>query len=94
MAENANNQQKKDCDTSLKLYKKANGFAVTLLSTTCEEELLQFIVMFRELWSKLQASYEQESEQRLEYLYLQLLEYKKDSSDSVTVHIHKKRNCG
>lgn len=92
LAGDANNQQKKDYDASLKLYKKANGFAVTLLSTTCEEEPLQLIVMFKtakEMWSKLQASYEQKSEQRLEYLYLQLLEYKKDSSDSVAVHISK-----
>jgi hypothetical protein len=92
LAEDANNQQKKDYDANLKSYKKANGFAVTLLSTTCEEEPLQLIVMFktaREMWSKLQASYEQKSEQRLEYLYLQLLEYKKDSSDSVAVHISK-----
>jgi len=88
----ATNQQKKDHEASCKLFKKANGYAVTLLSTTVEDEPLQLILMFktaREMWSKLQISYEQKSEQRLEHLYLELLEYKKDASDAVATHITK-----
>ena len=54
------------------MFKKANGFAVTLLSTTLEDEPMQLIMMFKtakEMWDKLAASYEQKSEQRLEHLY-------------------------
>ena len=75
-----------------KLYKKANGFAVTLISTSVEDEPLQLILMYktaREMWQKLSASYEQQSEQRLEQLYLQLLEYRKDAADSIATHISK-----
>ena len=43
----------------------------------------------REMWDKLALAYEQKSEQRLEHLYLQLLEYKKDFNDSVAMHISK-----
>jgi hypothetical protein len=92
LLEEATNQQKKEYDASLKIYKKANGFAVTLLSTTVEDEPLQLIVMYktaREMWDKFTASYEQRSEQRLEHLYLQLLEYKKDAHDSIASHISK-----
>ena len=80
LPEDATNQQKKENDASLKIFKKANGFAVTLLNTTVEDEPLQLTVMYktaREMWEKLTASYEQRSEQRLKHLYLQLLEYKK-----------------
>ena len=54
------------------MFKKANGFAVTLLSTTLEDEPMQLIMMFKtakEMRDKLAASYEQKSEQRLEHLY-------------------------
>ncbi len=88
----ATNQQKKDQEARLKLYRKGNGFAVTLLSTTVEDEPMQLIVMFKtakEMWEKLQATFEQRSEQRLEHLYMQLLEYKKDSVDSVATHVSK-----
>ena len=88
----ANNQQQKDYEAGLIRYKKANGFAITLLTTTVESEPLQLILMLktaREMWDKLALAYEQKSEQRLEHLYLQLLEYKKDSNDSVAMHISK-----
>ena len=88
----ATNQQKKDFEASAKLYKKANGFAVTLLSTAVEEEPMQLIMMFKtakDMWNKLAVSYEQKSEQRLEHLYLKLLEYKKDTADSIATHISK-----
>ena len=92
MLADATNQQKKEYEASVKLYKKANGFAVTLLSTSVEDEPMQLIMMFKtakEMWCKLAASYEQKSEQRLEHLYLELLEYKKDVSDSIAMHISK-----
>ena len=92
LPEDATNQQTKEHDASLKILKKANGFAVTLLSTIVEDEPLQLIVMYktaREMWDKLTASYEQRCEQRLEHLYLQLLEYKKDAHDSIASHISK-----
>ena len=92
LPDDATNNQKKEYEASLKLYKKANGFAVTLLSTTVEDEPMQLIMMFKtayEMWCKLAASYEQKSEQRLEHLYLKLLEYKKDVSDSIATHISK-----
>ena len=92
LPDDATNNQKKEYESSLKLYKKANGFAVTLLSTTVEDEPMQLIMMFKtayEMWCKLAASYEQKSEQRLEHLYLKLLEYKKDVSDSIATHISK-----
>ncbi len=88
----ASNQQKKEHEAALKAYKKANGFSVTLISTSVEDEPLQLIMMYktaREMWLKLTASYEQKSEQRLEHLYLQLLEYRKDASDSIATHISK-----
>jgi len=68
LPDDATNQQKKEYEASVKLYKKANGFAVTLLSTTVEDEPMQLIMMFKnayEMWCKLAASYEQKSEQRL-----------------------------
>ena len=89
---NATNQQKKEYEVSAKLYKKANGFAITLLSTSVEDEPLQLIMMFKsakEMWDKLAVSYEQKSEQRLEQLYLELLEYKKDASHSIAMHVSK-----
>ena len=92
MPADATNQQRKEYEASVKLYKKANGFAVTLLSTSVEDEPMQLIMMFKtakEMWCKLAASYEQKSEQRLEHLYLELLEYKKDVSDSIATHISK-----
>ena len=88
----ANNQQQKDYEAGLIRYKKANGFAITLLTTTVESEPLQLILMLktaREMWDKLALAYEQKSEQRLEHLYLHLLEYKKDSNDSIAMHISK-----
>jgi hypothetical protein len=39
----ASNQEQKEYDTVLKRYIKANSYAVTLLSTTIEDELLQLI---------------------------------------------------
>ena len=75
-----------------KRYKKINDFGVTLISTCVEEEPLPLIVMYktaREMWQKLTALYEQQSEQRLEHLYLQLLEYRKNASDSIATHISK-----
>jgi hypothetical protein len=92
LAADATNQQRKEHEAAQKLYKKANGFAVSLVSTTVEEGPLQLILMYktvREMWQKLTASYEQKSEQRLEHLYLQLLEYKKDIADSIATHISK-----
>jgi hypothetical protein len=89
---NASNQEQKEYDTVLKRYKKANGYAVTLLSTTIEDEPLQLILMFktaREMWNKLLTTYEQVSEQRLENLYVQLLEYRKDAADTVATHVSK-----
>jgi hypothetical protein len=47
LPDDATNQQKKDYEASLKSYKKANGYAVTLLSTTVEEKPLQLILMFK-----------------------------------------------
>ena len=88
----ASQQQQKEHETALKKYKKANGFTATLLTTTVEEEPLQLILMFRsakDMWGKLLTAYEQKSEQRLENLYLQLLNYKKDDSDSVATHVSK-----
>ena len=41
------------------------------------------------MWDKLCLSYEQKSEQRLEHLYLELLEYHKVSSDSIATHVSK-----
>jgi hypothetical protein len=73
VAADATNQQKNDYEASVKLFKKANGYVVTLLTTTVEDEPLQLILMFRkarEMWEKLSVSYEQKSEQRLEHLYL------------------------
>jgi hypothetical protein len=49
----ATNQQK-EFEASLKVYKKANGFAVTLL--TMEDEPLQLVIMFKtakDIWDKL-----------------------------------------
>jgi transposase InsO family protein len=92
IAADATNQQKKDYEASVKLFKKANGYAVTLLTTTVEDEPLQLILMFRkarEMWEKLSVSYEQKSEQRLEHLYLQLLEYRKETTDSIATHVSK-----
>ena len=43
----ANNQQQKDYEAGLIRYKKANGFAVTLLTTTVESEPLQLILMLK-----------------------------------------------
>jgi hypothetical protein len=88
----ATNQQKRDFEASLKLYKKANGFALTLLTTTVEDEPIQLIIVFKtvkEMWEKILSAYEQKSEQRLEHLYLQLLEYKKRPADSVAAHVSK-----
>jgi hypothetical protein len=54
-AESAN-QQKKEHETACKLFKRANEYAVTLLSTTVEDEPLQLILMFktaRDIWDKL-----------------------------------------
>lgn len=42
-----------------------------------------------EMWEKLCLSSEQKSEQRLEHLYLELLEYRKQPSDSIATHISK-----
>jgi len=39
------------------------------------------------MWCKLAVSHEQKSEQRLEHLYLKLLEYKKDVSDSIDTYL-------
>jgi gag-polypeptide of LTR copia-type len=92
LAPEATNQQKKDHEASVKLFKRANGYAVTLISTTVDDEPMQLIIMFKkakEMWDKLIASYEQKSEQRLEHLYLDLLEYKKDPCDSIATHISK-----
>jgi hypothetical protein len=92
LADGATNQQRKDHEASVKLFKRANGYAVTLISTTVDDEPMQLIIMFkkaREMWEKLTASYEQKSEQRLEHLYLDLLEYKKDPCDSIATHISK-----
>ena len=92
MAGDATNQQRKEHEASVKAYKKANGYAITLLSTTVEDEPLQLILMLKtakDIWDKLQFSYEQKSEQRLENLYLQLLEYQKEPTDSVATHISK-----
>ena len=47
LADDATNQQKKEFEASVKTYKKANGYAVTLLSTTVEDEPLQLILMLR-----------------------------------------------
>jgi hypothetical protein len=92
LADDATVQQKKKHEKKLKRYKKANGCAVTLLTTTVEEEPLQSILMLksaREMWKKLSLSYEQKSEQRLEHLYLQLLEYKKETNYTIAMHISK-----
>ena len=43
----------------------------------------------KEMWDKLCLSYEQKSEQHLKHLYLELLEYKKDLSDSAAMHVSK-----
>ena len=88
----ANNEQKKVFEANVLKYKKANGFAVTLLTTSVEDEALQLILMCRlakEMWDKLCLSYEQKSEQRLEHLYLELLEYHKVSSNSIATHVSK-----
>lgn len=88
----ANNQQRKEHEALSKQFKKANGFAITLITTTVEDEPLQLIMMLKtakEMWDKLGISYEQKSEQRLEQLYIQLLEYKMAPSDSIATHISK-----
>ena len=64
----------------MKLFKKAYGYTVALLTATIDEPL-QLVLMFRkarEMWAKL---YKQKSEQRLEHLYLNLFKYKKETTD-------------
>lgn len=93
LAADATQQQRKDYEASLKKYKKANGYAITLLTTTVNESeplsLIQMLKSARDMWQKLSLAYEQQSEQRLEHLYLQLLEYKKDPNATVAMHISK-----
>ena len=91
-AGDATNQQNRVYKASVKRFKKANGFTITLITTYVEEELLQLIIMFKtaqEMWDKLQASYEQVSEQRLENLYVQLFKYEKNPVDSIAFHLSK-----
>ena len=76
----------------LRLYKRANAFAITLITTNVEGAVLQLHLMLgnaREMWVKLETSYELKSEQRLEHLYLQLLEYKMETGDSVAKYVSK-----
>lgn len=92
LAEGASAADKKEFDAQRKLVRQANGFAITLLSTTVDDDVLQLILMFKsakEMWTKLVTTFEQKSEQRLEHLYLELLEYKKDPCDSVATHISR-----
>lgn len=92
LAIDANDQEKKEYEVAKKLYKKANGFAINLLTTSMEDEPQQLVLMYRtarEMWTKLLSSYEQKSEQRLEHLYLQLFEYTKDTADTIATHVSK-----
>ena len=64
-AADATNDQMKEFYASQKYYKQAKGLAVTLITTSVEEEPLQLILMLstaRETWSKRQLSYEQRCE--------------------------------
>ena len=73
-------------------YKRGNDFAITLITTNVDDVVIQLFLMLgtaRDMWVKLETSYEQNSEQRLEHLYLQLLEYKMEAGDSVVTHISK-----
>lgn len=79
-------------NASMRKYKRANGYAITLLTTTVDDERLRLIEMHdtaKLMWDKLVGSFERVSEQRLEHLYLELLEYGKDPGDSIASHIAK-----
>ena len=88
----ASAEQNRNYSEKVRLYKRANAFAITLITTNVEEAVLQILLMLstaKEMWVKLETSYEQKSEQRLEHLYLQLLEYKMETGDSVATHVSK-----
>ena len=88
----ASAEQTKSHTEKVRLYKRANGFAITLITTNVDDVLLQLILMLgtaREMRTKLETAYEQKPEQRLEHLYLQLLEYKMEAGDSVATHVSK-----
>ena len=82
----ASAEQKKSHTEKVRLYKRANGFAITLIITNVDDVVLKLIFMLgtaREMWVKLETAYEQTSEPRPEHLYLQLLEYKMEAGNSV-----------
>ena len=88
----ASAEQKKNHAEKLRLYKRANGFAITLITTNVDDVVLQLILMMGtgwEMWVKLETAYEQKLEQRLEHLYLQLLKYKLEAGDSAATHASK-----
>ena len=61
----ATEQQRKVFEASKKNHKKANGYGVSLITITADDELLQLVLMStlaKEMWDKLCLSYEQKSE--------------------------------
>lgn len=54
-------RNKIEYEARLKLYKRTNGYAITLLTTSVEDEPLHLIEMYttaKEMWDKLNTSYE------------------------------------
>jgi hypothetical protein len=73
-------------------YKKANAYATNLLLLSVDPEPLRQIEAVstaRDMWTKLCTSFEKPSDQRLELLYRELLEFQYVPGDTVSSHIAK-----
>ncbi len=76
-------------------WTKSDCHATALLTSSMEKEVRdQFRICktAKDVWDHLKLLYEQKSNQRLDLLYCELFNYKKNISDSVIVHVTKLRS--
>lgn len=88
----ATEAERKAYAAALKAYEEADAIARVIIGSSVRPEPKQHILTCKtgkQMWDALHSVYEQKNERRLDLLYSQLFNYKKDSMDDIATHVSK-----
>ncbi|GBM56269.1 hypothetical protein AVEN_151947-1 [Araneus ventricosus] len=89
----ASENEKKTYDTALKCFEELDSVARYIIGSSVRPEPKNHILTCKtskDMWDALHSGYEQRNEQqRLDLLYSQLFNYKKETVDDITTHVSK-----
>ncbi|GBN41566.1 hypothetical protein AVEN_172921-1 [Araneus ventricosus] len=88
----ASENEKKTYDTALKGFEKLDAVAKYIISSSVRPEPKNHILTCetsKDMWDAFHSVYEQRNEQRLDFLYSQQFNYKKETVDDIATYVSK-----